>query len=93
MFTKLEKEIDFNDIETFCREWAEGVRVEYKREITPKTLPKIISSFANTQGGIFVIGVETDENIGRCNETEQQSLLMKELCKRGITVHCLLDTI
>ena len=62
MFTKLANEIDFNDIEAFCREWGEGVRVEYKREITPKTLPKIISSFANTQGGIFIIGVETDEN-------------------------------
>ena len=62
MFTKLANEIDFNDIEAFCREWSEGVRVEYKREITPKTLPKIISSFANTQGGIFIIGVETDQN-------------------------------
>ena len=60
MFTKLEKEIDFNDIETFCREWAEGVRVEYKSEIAH--IPKIISSFANTQGGIFIIGVETDQN-------------------------------
>ena len=67
------------------------MRVEYKSEIAH--IPKIISSFANTLGGIFIIGVETDENIGRCNETEQQSLLMKELCKRGITVHCLLDTI
>ena len=62
MFTKLANEIDFNDIEAFCREWGEGVRVEYKREITPKTLTKIISSFANTQGGIFIIGVETDQN-------------------------------
>ena len=62
MFTKLAKEIDFNDIEAFCREWSEGVRVEYKREVPPKTLPKVISSFANTQGGIFIIGVETDLN-------------------------------
>ena len=60
MFTKLANEIDFNDIETFCREWAEGVRVEYKSEIAH--IPKIISSFANTQGGIFIIGVETDQN-------------------------------
>ena len=60
MFTKLANEIDFNDIEAFCREWAEGVRVEYKSEIAH--IPKIISSFANTQGGIFIIGVETDQN-------------------------------
>ena len=37
------------------------MRVEYKREFT-NTIPKIISSFANTQGGIFIIGVETDNN-------------------------------
>ena len=60
MFTKLGNEIDFNDIESFCREWGEGVRVEYKSEIAH--LPKIISSFSNTQGGIFIIGVETDLN-------------------------------
>ena len=61
MFTK--KEIDFNDIEAFCREWAEGVRVEYKSEIAH--IPKIISSFANTQGGIFIIGVDADKE---CNK-------------------------
>ena len=56
MFTKLA-----NEIEAFCREWAEGVRVEYKSEIAH--IPKIISSFANTLGGIFIIGVETDETL------------------------------
>ncbi len=60
MFTKWANEIDFNDIEAFCQEWGEGVRVEYKSEIAH--IPKIISSFANTQGGIFIIGAETDEN-------------------------------
>ncbi len=60
MFTKLASEIDFNDIESFCSKWGEGVRVEYKSEIAH--IPKIISSFANTQGGIFIIGVETDQN-------------------------------
>ena len=37
------------------------MRVEYKREI-PNTIPKIVSSFANTLGGILIIGVETNEN-------------------------------
>lgn len=61
MFTKLKNEIEFADIEAFCHEWPEGVRVEYKREIT-NSLPKIISSFANTLGGIIIIGVATDDN-------------------------------
>lgn len=59
MFTKLASEIDFNDIDAFCREWAEGVRVEYKSKIVPPA--KIISAFANTQGGFLIIGVECDK--------------------------------
>ena len=59
LFTKPEDEITFSDVEDFCREWPEGVRVEYKREIVH--IPKIVSSFANTHGGVFIIGAETDE--------------------------------
>ena len=62
MFTKPIDEITFEDVETFCQEWAEGVRVEYKREIRANThISKIVSSFANTHGGIFLIGVEADK--------------------------------
>ena len=57
MFTKSESDITFSDIKAFCDEYREGVRVEYKQEI--RHIPKIVSSFANTQGGIFIIGVET----------------------------------
>ncbi len=63
MFTKPINEIAFEDIESFCEEWPEGVRVEYKldvEEIKGK-IPKIVSSFANDLGGIFLIGVEADQ--------------------------------
>lgn len=63
MFTKLESDITFSDIKAFCDEYREGVRVEYKQEI--KHIPKIVSSFANTQGGIFIIGVETDNETNK----------------------------
>ena len=59
LFTKPQNEITFADVKGFCREFGEGVRVEYKREI--KHIPKIVSSFANTHGGVFVIGAETNE--------------------------------
>ena len=59
MFTKPIDEITFEDVESFCKERSEGVRVEYKQKIAH--IPKIVSSFANTYGGIFLIGVETDE--------------------------------
>jgi len=51
--------VTFEQVERFCREFPEGVRVEYKQEPTNK-IPKVISSFANTMGGIWVIGVRTD---------------------------------
>ena len=62
MFTKPIDEITFEDVESFCKEWPEGVRVEYKSEITVnRHIPKIVSSFANTYGGVFLIGVEADQ--------------------------------
>ena len=62
MFTKPIDEITFEDVKSFCNEWAESVRVEYKSDITVKRhIPKIVSSFANTYGGIFLIGVEADQ--------------------------------
>ena len=56
MFTKPIDEITFEDVESFCEKWTEAERVEYKQEI--KHIPKIVSSFANTLGGIFIIGVK-----------------------------------
>ena len=63
MFTKPIDEITFEDVESFCKEWPEGVRVEYKREVAEikGKIPKIVSSFANYYGGIFFIGVKADK--------------------------------
>ena len=60
MFNLSEDEITFEKVEEFCREWQEGVRVEYKSQIH-KAMPKTLSSFANTQGGVLIIGVEADK--------------------------------
>ena len=69
MFTKPIDEITFEDVESFCEQWAEGVRVEYKSEIeeVKGKIPKIVSSFANTYGGILLIGVEADQKNNRVN--------------------------
>lgn len=66
MFTKPISEITFADVDSFCKEWGEGVNVEYKRDITIKRhIPKIVSSFANTYGGLFLIGVDADQTKNR----------------------------
>ena len=51
--------LEFRDIEDFCRTWPEGVRFEYKRELAARHIPKVVSSFANTVGGVWIIGVAT----------------------------------
>ena len=68
MFNLSKEEITFEAIETFCREWQEGIRVEYKQQLT-KDIPKIVSSFANTQGGIFIIGVNANQTESKRYQT------------------------
>ena len=60
MFHTRIDQIVYEDVEAFCKAFPEGVRVEYKQE-PGNNIPKVISSFANTVGGIWVIGVETDK--------------------------------
>ncbi len=61
MFSKHVQDLEFSDVESFCKTYKEGVRVEYKGKI-PSNLPKTISAFANTLGGILILGVKADEN-------------------------------
>jgi len=62
MFTKPVTDLKFSDVESFCKTYGENVRVEYKQEIPKGDIPKTISAFANTLGGILILGVKTDEN-------------------------------
>ncbi|MDI6807836.1 MAG: ATP-binding protein [Candidatus Eisenbacteria bacterium] len=62
LFTKTLSEIRFADIEDFCRVWPEGVRVEYKQTL-PKDPRKTISAFANTMGGVCLIGVKAKDGV------------------------------
>lgn len=58
MFNTPLNELDYEKVEAFCKNWPEGVRVEYKQK--PGDISKVVSSFANTSGGIWIIGVKTD---------------------------------
>ena len=60
MFNKPLSEVEYSDIEKFCETFEEGVRVEYKSQMID-SIPKTISAFANSLGGIILIGVETDK--------------------------------
>ncbi len=58
IFTKPINEITFDDVVAFCQQGIkEGVNLDYKQDF-PAHLEKIISAFANTFGGIIIIGVK-----------------------------------
>ncbi len=58
-------ELTYADFERFLQEAnEEGTRLDYKRQWDPAKAAQVISSFANTAGGLLVVGVEekTDPN-------------------------------
>ena len=65
IFTKNISEITFSDVSVFCdRKITEGTQVEYKGHIPDnEKIAKIVSSFANTYGGVLIIGVDAPDRI------------------------------
>ena len=64
LFLKPRNLLTVEDIRRFCHSFDEGFRVEYKSSLDQnvrKALPKIISSFANSYGGVLILGVRTDQ--------------------------------
>lgn len=60
LFQKPISDLTFEDIEEFCKRFKENTRVEYKStfdDSVKRKLPKVLSSFANSYGGILIIGI------------------------------------
>jgi hypothetical protein len=61
LYTKAIEAVTFDDIKRFCdSKIREGLRVDYKKDF-PQELEKTISAFANTNGGIILVGVDADK--------------------------------
>jgi len=61
LWQKPASEITFADIDAFCRtNQPEGARLDYKGIAFPRNLDKTIAAFANTLGGLIILGVEAD---------------------------------
>ena len=57
---KPRNELTAADIREICHRFDEGLRIEYKRELNrdvKESLPAVVSSFANSYGGLLIIGV------------------------------------
>src|SRR6266849_1861456 len=66
LFSKPIADLKFEDVEEFCRRFHENTRVEYKStfdDSVKKKLPKVLSSFANSYGGILIIGVSASAGV------------------------------
>jgi len=62
IFTKPINEISYQDVVAFCELGiAEGINLDYKGDF-PSSLEKTISAFANTFGGVIVIGIEDKDS-------------------------------
>lgn len=65
ILTKPLESFSFDDIVAFSNEKKpEGIQLDYKKEFPDKGLTKIITSFANSRGGVIIIGIEEDEKTG-----------------------------
>jgi hypothetical protein len=82
-----------NDIREFVRKFSEGIRVEYKSTFdgnVRKNTAKMVSSFANSLGGVAVIGVHAingapQEPIeGFEAPAEELALVVEQICLQGI---------
>jgi hypothetical protein len=61
LFTRAPQTAD--DIRSFCARFNEGLRVEYKSNLDDtvrRALPKVVSSFANSRGGVLILGVNAN---------------------------------
>jgi len=81
------------DIRSFCAQFNEGIRVEYKSTFDDnvrRALAKVVSSFANSLGGVLVIGVSAIDGVpqnpieGFAPPAEELPLTVENLCIQGI---------
>ncbi len=89
LFTLEKSKVDFKEIKSFCdQQISEGLRVEYKRDF-PKNedLAKSVCAFANTEGGIILIGVEANKESNV--PTDIPGISMKKGLEEKVTSICL----
>ena len=62
LFTKEITKITYQDVVDFCNQQiSESINLDYKKAF-PANLEKTIAAFANTMGGLIVIGVEDKDS-------------------------------
>ena len=58
-------DVTFDDIQAFCeQQTAEGLQLDYKEQI-PNDLAKTVAAFANTRGGLLLLGIAADKTTNK----------------------------
>ncbi|MGO9638143.1 MAG: helix-turn-helix domain-containing protein [Terracidiphilus sp.] len=82
-----------NDIREFCHRFNEGMRVEYKSVFDTNVrgkVAKMISSFANSLGGVAIVGVTAIDGVpqnpieGFDTPEEELTLVIEQICLSGL---------
>jgi hypothetical protein len=93
LFPKPISDLTFEDIEEFCKRFKENTRVEYKStfdDSVKRKLPKVLSSFANSYGGILIIGINAPAGApqepyeGIVFPEREPGLTVQSLCRDNI---------
>ncbi len=90
----IERPITLNHVRDFCGKFSEGLRVEYKRDLDASVrdkLPKVVSSFANSHGGVLIVGVNTVNGVPQAPfegfeppAREELALTVENICLQNI---------
>jgi hypothetical protein len=90
----VERPITVRHIRDVCARFNEGLRVEYKSTFDASVrdqLPKIVSSFANSQGGVLVVGISAVNGVPQApfdgfvvQPREEYPLTVENICLRNI---------
>jgi len=65
MYSQKIQDIDWSSVKSFCDEQlTENTYLDYKGDF-PKNLEKTIAAMANTLGGVIIIGVAEDKQLGK----------------------------
>jgi hypothetical protein len=89
-----ERPINLEHIRAFCIKFNEGYRVEYKSLLNAavrEKIPTVLSSFANSHGGVLIVGVETKQGVPQSPfegfeppPREELALTIENLCLQNI---------
>lgn len=93
LFWKPISDLTFEDVQEFCKRFHEDIRVEYKStfdDSVKNKLPKVLSSFANSYGGIVIIGIVSPAGVpqepydGIVFPEREPGLTVQNKCREGI---------